>query len=604
MSQKLTRRTFLSSAAVMTAAVGLAACGATPTATPVPPTATPVPPTATKAPAAAPTAAPAAPTAAPAAPTATKAPAAPTATTAAAAPTATPASKAVVGGKLVMAQWNPPATLYAINAASSYELFPIDIIFGSLATIDDKFNFIPRLASKWELAKDQVTYTITIDPKAKWHDGTPVTAEDVEFTVWAISHPDIATNRGDCVAFIKGIENSKRPAGVEKPEGLKVIDKQTLQVVTKTPIPQPYFLEKFGQQIYIIPKHLLKDVAPADFAKAPFWLKPVGAGPFKFKQYQTDQFLELTRNDDYVLGKPNLDTLILKVVPAASLVAQLEKGEIDMTAGGGIGEIPLDDWDRAKALKNVTSYEYDDNGYQYIEYNFRANKPTNNKLFRQALAYAINRKLMVDQLLKGTATVPNSPIIPTTPFFNQKTVGLYPYDPAKAKALLAEAKWDFNYVLKIMVPTGNKVRELSADIVQANLQDVGLKVSVEKMEFATLRARRVETTWDMGFIGWAGTIDPDVSSQFRTGGQYNNGQYTNTAMDALLDKGVATADPAERKKIYDDFQMMFADEWPILTLYWPRRTVAINKRVVGASHIMGTFNLCRNIHQWYVTDGK
>lgn len=594
MSEKLTRRKFLSSAAVITAALGLAACGATPTATPVPPTATK---------------APAAPTAAPAAPTATKAPAAPTTapaapTAAPAAPTATPASKVVTGGKVVIAQWNPPATLYAVNAASSYELFPIDIIFGTLVTIDDKFNFLPRIASKWELAKDQVTYTITIDPKAKWHDGNPVTAEDVAFSIWAVSHPDIATNRGDTVAFIKGMENSKRPKGVETPEGVKVIDQKTIQIVTKTPIPQPYFLEKFGQQMYLIPKHLLKDVPAADFAKAPFWLKPVGAGPFKFKQYQTDQYLELVRNDDYVLGKPNLDTLILKVVPAASLVAQLEKGEIDMTAGGGIGEIPLDDWERAKKLTNVNSYLYDDNGYQYMEYNFRANKPLNNKLARQALAYAINRKLMVDQLLLGTATVPNSPIIPTTPFFNPATVGKYPYDPAKAKALLAEAKWDFNYVLKIMVPTGNKVRELSGDIVQANLQDVGLKVSVEKMEFATLRARRVETTWDIGFIGWAGTIDPDVSSQFRTGGQYNNGEWSNAAMDALLDKGVATADTAERKKIYDEFQMLFAEEWPILTLYWPKRTVAINKRVVGASHIMGTFNLCRNIHQWYVTDGK
>ena len=102
-----------------------------------------------------------------------------------------------------------------------------------------------------------------------------------------------------------------------------------------------------------------------------------------------------------MLGKPNLDTVVIKVVPAASLIAQLEKGEIDITAGGGIGEIPLSDWDKAKTLKNIDAISYQDNGYQYIDINYRANKPTNNKLFRQALAYGINRKLMVDQLLKG-----------------------------------------------------------------------------------------------------------------------------------------------------------------------------------------------------------
>ncbi len=576
----------------MTAALGLAACGATPTATPVPPTATkpaptntPVPPTATKAPA-------------------TAAPAAPTATTAPAAPTATPAPKVVTGGKVTIAQWNPPDNLQALNAKSSYAIFPVEIIFGTLLRVNEKLEFLPRIANKWEISKDLTTYTFSIDPKAKWHDGAPVTAEDVEFTIWCITHPQIETNRGSYVASIKGLTNSKRPAGVETVEGVKVLDKQTLQINLKGPADPQYVLEAIGQNVFLIPKHLLKDVPPADFAKSAFWTKPVGAGAFKFKQYHTDQFLELTRNDDYVLGKPNLDTLIIKVVPAASLVAQLEKGEIDMTAGGGIGEIPIDDWARAKGLKNIDAYSYVDNGYQYIDINYRANKPTNNKLFRQAVVTAINRKLIVDSLLLGEGMICNAPIIPATPYYSKATEGKYPYDPAKAKQLLAESKFDTSYVLKVMVPTGNKVRELSADVVQANLQDIGLKVSIEKMEFATLRTRQKEDTWDLSFIGWGGSLDPDVSSQFKTGGQYNNGGWSLKEMDELLEKGVATADTAERKKIYNAFQDLFVEHLPIIPLYWANRTVAINKRVMGARHMIGTFNLNRNIHEWWVTDGK
>lgn len=595
-SKKLSRRQFLASVAVVTGSVALSACGATPTATPVPPTPT-KPPAPTNTPV-------------PAAPTATKAPAVATAAptpvppTATAAPAVSPTPAKVVGGHVTIAQWNPPDNLQALNAKSSYALFPIGVIFGTLLRVNEKLQFQPALASKWEISADKSVYTFTIDPKAKWHDGTPLTADDFEFTIWAITHPQIETNRGSFVAALKGLENAKRPAGVDTVAGVKVVDKQTLQLTLTAPADPQYVLEAIGQNIFPIPKHLLKDVAPADFAKSPFWLKPVGAGPFKFKQYQTDQFLELTRNDDYVLGKPNLDTLIFKVVPAASLVAQLEKGEVDITAGGGIGEIPLDDWEKAKSLKNVEAYSYTDNGYQYIDINYRANKPTNNKLFRQALAYGINRKLIVDQLLKGEGAICNGPIIPSTIYYNKAIEGKYPYDPAKAKSLLAEAKWDASYVLKVMVPTGNKVRELSADIVQANLQDIGLKLSIEKMEFATLRTRQKEDTWDLAFIGWGGPLDPDVSSQYRTGGQYNNGGWSNKAMDDLLDKGLATADTEARKKIYDEFQLLFVEELPIIPLYWANRTVAINKRVQGARHMVGTSNLLRNVHEWWVTDGK
>jgi peptide/nickel transport system substrate-binding protein len=501
--------------------------------------------------------------------------------------------------------WSPPNNFNAINTDSSYGYFNVAIIFDTLVTFDEKVNFVPRLAEKWDVSADKTTFTFHLNPKAKWHDGTPVTAADVEFTIWAITHPKIESNRGANVLPLKGLKGSKRAEGVETVEGVKVVDDHTIQFITKNPVDPLFLLELIGTGIYIIPKHVLKDVPPDQFSKADFWMKPtVGAGPFKFVKYETGQFVEYTRNDDYYRGKPHLDKLIVSIVTPATMVAQLEKGEADMAAGGGIGDIPLDDWERVKALPNVRAYSYQDNGYQYMIINGDPSKVWADKRLRQALAYAINRQLIVDKLLKGQGIVSQGPIIPVTSYYNPKIEGKYPYDVEKAKALLKEAGWDANKEIALLVPTGNIVRELSADIIQANLAAAGVKVKIEKMDFPTLMARYGKGDFDLGLVGWGGVLDPDVRSQYQTGGQYNFGKASSKVLDELLEKGANTADTAERKKIYDEFQIQFLEEMPIVPLYWPLRLVAMNKRVNNASHMITTNALLRNMHEWWVSDGK
>ncbi len=537
-----------------------------------------------------------------AAPVATKAPEA----TKAPAATQAPAAAAVKeGGKVTIAMWSPPNNFNAINTDSSYGYFNVGLIFDTLVTFDEKVNFVPRLAEKWEVSADNTTFTFHLNPKAKWHDGTPVTAADVEFTIWAITHPKIESNRGANVSSLKGLKGSKRAEGVDTVEGVKVIDERTIQFITKSPVDPLFLLELIGTGIWIIPKHVLKDVPPEQFSKADFWMKPtVGTGPFKFVKYETGQFVEYVRNDDYYRGKPHLDKLIVSIVTPATMVAQLEKGEVDIAAGGGIGDIPLDDWERVKSLPNVKAYSYQDNGYQYMIINGDPSKVWSDKRVRQALAYAINRQLIVDKLLKGQGVVSQGPIIPVTRYYNPKVEGKYPYDVEKAKALLKEANWDANKEYALLVPTGNVVRELSADIIQANLAAAGVKVKIEKMDFPTMMARFGKAEFDLGLVGWGGVLDPDVRSQYQTGGQYNFGKFSSKVLDDLLEKGANTADTAERKKIYDEFQEQFLEEMPIVPLYWPLRLVAINKRVNNASHMITTNALLRNVHEWWVSDGK
>ncbi len=523
-------------------------------------------------------------------------------------PTATAApeeGEIVEGGHVTIAMWSPPNNFNAINTDSSYGFFNVNIMFETLVRFNDDVEFIPRLADSWEISEDKTTYTFHLNPNAKWHDGTPLTAEDVEFTIWAITHPKIESNRGNNISMLKGLEGSKRPEGVDTVEGVKVIDDHTIQFITKNPVDPLAFLELVGTEIWIIPKHILKDIPPEEFDKADFWMNPtVGAGPFKFVRYETDQFVEYERNDDYYLGRPHLDKLIVKIISPATMVAQLEKGEVDISAGGGIGDIPLDDWERVKSLPNVEAYSYQDNGYQYMLINHDASRPWTDKRIRHALAYGINRQLIVDKLLKGQGVVCQGPIIPVTYYYNPEIEGKFPYDPEKARELLKEAGWDPNYEVTLIVPIGNIVRELSADIIQANLTDIGMKVNVEKMDFPTLISRFKSGDFDLGLVGWGGVLDPDVRSQYKSDGVYNFGRFSNPEIDDLLERGANTADPEERKKIYDEFQLKFLDEMPIVPLYWPLRLVAINKRVHNARHIITTNGLLRNVHEWWVEDGK
>jgi len=524
------------------------------------------------------------------------------------APTAPPETKTdevVEGGHVTIAMWSPPNNFNAVNTDSSYGYFNVNLMFETLVTLNDDVEFVGRLAESWDVSDDKTQLTFHLNPDAKWHDGTPVTAEDVEFTIWAVSHPEIEVNRGANIAMLKGLEGSKRPEGVDTVEGVKVIDDHTIQFTANNPVDPLFFLELVGTGVWIIPKHILQDVPPVDWDKADFWMNPtVGAGPFKFVKYETDQFIEYARNEDYHLGKPHLEKLIIKIITPATMVAQLEKGEIDITSAGGIGDVPLDDWERVKGLENVNAYGYQDNGYQYMIINWDPSAPWTDKRARQALAYALNRQLIVDKLLKSQGVVAQTPIIPVTYYYNPEVEGQFAYDPDKAKALLEEAGFDFSREITLLVPIGNIVRELSADIIQANLQDIGLQVNIEKMDFPTMMARFKAAEFDIGLVGWSDVLDPDVRSQYYSTGQYNFGAIDSAVLDDLLDRGANTADPQDRKVIYDEFQLKFLDEMPIVALYWPLRLAAVNKRVHNARHIITTNGLLRNVHEWWVEDGK
>jgi peptide/nickel transport system substrate-binding protein len=483
---------------------------------------------------------------------------------------------------VVSGMWSPPNNFSPIFTDSSYGYYVVRFLFQGMVEArmeNNQMKFFPSLAQKWEISPDNQTFTFTIHPKANWHDGRPVTAEDMLFTLQTISDPRTQTNRGAEISTIAGLdERGKRPAGGQL--GIRILGPKVIEIKTKVPVDPTMFLERVGNNVYVMPKHVLGNVPPDQLNRHQFMLNPtVGNGPFKFVQYKTDQFIELVQNESYHNGVPNVRRVFVRIIPATTMVAQLERQDMDLSAGFGIGEIPIEDWDRVKSMSHIRAVTFPGPGYQYMLVNFRR-AYLQDKRVRRALAHAINRQLIVTQLIKGEATLAEGPIPPRNPYYN-KNVKPWPFDTARARQLLQEAGWDFNRTLLLRVPVGNTIRERAADIIRENLLAAGVKVDIQKSDFPTHIASLQQANYDIALLGWAGPTDPDVSSQYRTGGQYNYSYNSIGPMDQLLDEGVKLSDPAKRRQVYDKFQELFADELPVIVLFYQNARNAIAKRMTN-----------------------
>lgn len=489
---------------------------------------------------------------------------------------------AAEAGKVIrVGLWSAPGSLSAINADSSYGYFVVHFIYDSLVEMRPDMSFRPRLARSWEISADGRTYTFRLDPRATWHDGRPITAEDVRFTIETIATPGVQTNRGNAIKSIEGLDANGKKMGATIP-GVRVVDAHTIAITTKTAVDPARFLEQFGTGVFVIPKHLLEGLSPEQLARADALLRPtVGSGPFRFVRYVTDQYVELERYDRYYRGPARVDRILIRIAPAPSIAAALINGEIDVVAGPGIGEVPLQDWELVKRAAHLRPVTEPSLGYQFLAIN-HARPYFQDVRVRRAIAMAVDVDLMVQQLYKGQAVRARGPFSPVTPYEN-RDLDPIPHDPAAARALLSQAGWERGRTVELLVPTGNTLREQTAAIIQANLQAVGMQVRIQRLDFPTVLSRVFSDDFDLVVLGWTDTFDPDhVSSTFRTGGQYNLSNFSDPEVDALIDAAAAERDPARRKELYDRLQVLFQERVPAVFLYYPNMLAAVNVRLVDA----------------------
>ncbi|HYK73109.1 MAG TPA: ABC transporter substrate-binding protein [Pseudoneobacillus sp.] len=494
---------------------------------------------------------------------------------------------------LFLGMVNPPILFNPINSSDVASTWVEKFMFDSLLEMDGPLNFVPRLADSFETSDNQ-TYTIKLNAKANWSDGKPVTAEDMAFTLNLVANPKVETTVGGYIATLDGLDASgKLPEGVTEIPSVKVIDEKTLEFKTSKPVDPNMLKEQLGVKFMVLPKHILKDVDPSKLSQHPFFQNPnVTNGAYKFVKYQKDQFVELAANDNYYFGKPETKKIFVKIMPAPNLVAQLQTGELDMNIASGIGKIAVQDYETVEKMKNVRTKVEPTIGFQTMEFN---TKTIQDPKVRQAIAYALDRNVLVDKLLKGYGEVVDGPYTSLNPYLN-KDMENYKHDPEKAKQLLEEAGWDFNKPIRLVVPIGNKIREQSAPIIAQQLQQVGLKVEVTTYDFPTLLQKGKAGDFDLLLIGFTLTLDPDVSMLYGAKGPYNFSGYNNSKSDELLASGKTEPDADNRKQIYNELQAIWNEDMPIITLYSDSDFSGISKDVkYGEPKVFGFHH---NIHKW------
>lgn len=473
----------------------------------------------------------------------------------------------------IISTWN---TLNIYNTSGNYGHCVADQLFERMVSCTHDGEYLPRLADSWEMPEDHTSMTFHMNKNAKWHDGEPLTADDVVFTLKAVTSEKMDNYYRSKFVCLAGTDDNGICAS---PDDLQVeaIDDYTVKVGLKTPKDEQTVLSTLCSFLYVLPQHILDTGDYSDINDSDFWTSPVGAGPFKYVKDIAGEQLEMTANEDYYLGCPDFKTFVIKVVPATSLTAGLLNGEIDVV---GAGSVPLSDWGTIESSDNLVAKSITSYSYQYMEFNLSdGNDAFQDAAVRIAFDKAIDKQLIVDQLMAGEGQVAVGPMPKYHPYYNDALEG-NSYDPNAAKSALEAANFDFNRTYRLIVPQGNQVREQSALIIQQNLKDIGIKVEIETYDFATLLEMMRNGDFDLGLLGGGSNIDPNESAVIvKPGSAQNYSLLTDGKWYDLAAKGDSLVNFNERKEAFDAYQAALVEDQPYIWLYHQNDLQAHSTRI-------------------------
>ncbi len=505
---------------------------------------------------------------------------------------ASTASNIASGSKTItMAMVSAWDSMVPFDTTSAYSDVILDLIYDKLVYLKADGTYYSRLADTWEMNGDNTELTFHLNKNAKWHDGKPVTAEDVVFTSKLYSAPTLASPRTNNLSPFKGHGESDTSLQVI------AVDEHTVKFICKGSTNIDFMMFTKFRDLYILPSHLLKDIPLDQIRKSDFWKHPIGSGPCIYENQISGERVELKANKDYHLGAPQWDRFIVRVVTTTNLLSGLMNGEIDVLAAGNVASLQLSDWDMAQKQSNLTCISMESLGYQYMAINTA--KPYLPAKVRQAINMAINRSLIIDGLLKGQGQIANGPFAKSHKYYNSAIE--VSFDATNAKKLLAEAGWDGSHELIMSVPTGNVIREQSAVIIQQNLSAIGIKVKIQSADFATHLNTVRKGDYDLGLIGSGGSPDPsECVINFKPDHLNNFSHLTDWTIYNTGAAGEKAFTFNDRKTQYDKYQELLKEQVPFAFLYFQNSLFAYNKRIDGITDIKDYSQLNRNVWKWTV----
>ena len=468
------------------------------------------------------------------------------------------------GGRLVRLFVDPP-TLDPHTTTDATSAQIIVELFGGLVTIDPDLNIVADLAETWDTSPDGRTYTFYLRPDAKFHNGKPVTAEDVRWSLERATNPLTQSPVADqYLGDIVGVkEKINGDAGTIS--GVRVVDEHTVEITIDAA--KSYFLAKLTY-----PTAFVLDAENVEANPRRWFRQPNGTGPFRLSSYQVGESMVLSRNEFYHLGPPKLDEVEL-ILSGGTSMLMYENDEIHVA---GVG---LADLDRLLDASNKLHQELvqapPSFSVQYIGLNV-AEPPLDDPKFRQALNLAIDKREIASVVL-GDQVVPAKGILPPGfPGFNPDLLG-YDFDRARARQLLEESKYgdDLENLPPITLTTpGSFGAVISLDmevVLQMWEKNLGVKVEIQQTEFATFLRDLNKRRFQMFDIGWiADYPDPEnfLDILFHSDSSNNHTNYSNLEVDRLLERARTETDETARFQIYHQAEQQILDDAPWVPLWY------------------------------------
>jgi len=448
----------------------------------------------------------------------------------------------------------PPVLDPTTNASASIDQILNHNVYEGLLAVAPDGTLEPALAASYEVSDDGLTYTFHLRRDVTFHDGRPFTSADVKATFERDMDPQRSHPHPEYYSEIESIETPDPHTVVFH---MTQVDAEFLSLLA------------LGDSI-IQPADL-----PADITQ-----HPDGTGPFRFVEWQHGDHITLDRFADYYQpGVPALDSVTFRFIPdPASQLAALLSGDVDL-----IARVPAE---IALSVKDNPAYETvagPQNLVQILAIN-DARAPFSNVLVRQAIAYALDRNAIIQGSMFGMGAPIGSPLTPASPYYVDLT-DLYPYDPAKARDLLAKAGYPGGFSATLTLPQNYEIHVRTGQIIADQLSRVGIDLRIDLVDWGQwLDQVYTQADYDLTVIGHVGKLDPGAMlASYGAGSKtyYFRRGYDNPKLDALLAQGRATLDEATRKAIYAQAQTIIAQDVVNYFIQDPYQIFVMKKGITG-----------------------
>jgi peptide/nickel transport system substrate-binding protein len=468
------------------------------------------------------------------------------------------------------------------------------VLFQNLMVYDENLDYAPALADSFWVAADGLSASFRIRDGVRWHDGVPVTVDDVIWSFEMSKLDEVAYPERQTLQYVQQAER---------------VDDRTVRFVFNAVHAEPLADFIFWTPM---PKHLLEGVPPIEMINAQFNRQPVGNGPFRFVSWKANEQVVLEANEDFWAGRPYLDRIVFRVIPEnATAITELLSGGIDLY--GGVSPM---DMGRLEESEIARPLSYPSLGFTSLIFNLE-NPLLADVRVRRALTLATDRQALIEGLLRGYAELTAGPVAPSQ-WERNAVLEPWPHDPDAAARLLAEAGWrdtDGDEILDKagrpfrfqMITDTDNLREDVLVALQSQFREIGVNARAQSVEANTLGDKWMSGDFEAILISLELYLRFDATLIFETGAPFNGGSYSNLRVDDLMRRARTTQDRAEAKPLWDEFQAILHEDSPFIFLYFAHARWGASRRLQGvapAAEPSGYSPLASVTKWWIPTDQR